>query len=222
MERKQDKVELSFVKNHPPECRSCEYDYVVITVPPKSLGRIKISSDQSALASKMAVQELTIRPLLKVLLNFKRKFWGDRQGLILTDLPVGQVWYPSFRGEKGEKDSNVLVAAYMWADLAVEWMDVSDAELLDITLHSLVQLHGIDIAELRSILKHKAIVKWPEAYTLLEKNRFDRLYETFERTTEPTRIHFADEHMSLLHGWIISSVIPAQQIASRIIKMSRN
>lgn len=45
LERKQDKVELSFVKNHPPECRSCEYDHVVITVPPKSLGQIKISSD---------------------------------------------------------------------------------------------------------------------------------------------------------------------------------
>lgn len=218
LKRRPNAVDLSYVDSQSNTVVTCEYDHIVITAPPKSLRKISISSDRSALNTKKAIEEFTIRPLLKVLFNFKSNFWGDRQGLIPTDLPVAQVWYPSRRED--EKDSNVLVAAYRWADLAIEWMDLPESKLIDISLESLSKLHDISTIKLRSLLKDTVVVKWPEAYTLLEASKFDRLHEIMNISTKDARIHYAGEHTNLLHGWIISSVMPAQQTARKIIEAS--
>lgn len=193
-------VSVAGKSNFDGEFQSNGYDHVIITAPPKSLEMIQIRGSETAIEIKDSIEALTIRPLLKVLINFSENFWGHREGLIATDLSIAQVWYPSSRHDGNSPESTVLVASYRWADLAAEWMHVPDEQIIEKALNDLSVLHSIDVVKLKRLMKHNHVVKWPEAYTLLERDKFDELCDLQEQDDGDCRIHFAGEHTSLLHA----------------------
>jgi monoamine oxidase len=108
--------------------QTAQADWCVCTIPLSILGQIPMNVDGPMAAAIAAVPNCTS---VKVGLQFKRRFWEEDEqiygGVTYTDLPIGQISYPSsgfFGAGKG-----VLLGAYIWDMLnSMEFTSMAPAE----------------------------------------------------------------------------------------------
>jgi monoamine oxidase len=108
--------------------QTVQADWCVCTIPLSILGQIPMNVGGPMAAAIAAVPYCTS---VKVGLQFKRRFWEEDEqiygGVSYTDLPIGQISYPSsgfFSGGKG-----VLLGAYIWDMLnSMEFTSMTAAE----------------------------------------------------------------------------------------------
>lgn len=114
-------------------------DYAICTIPPTILR--KIPND----FNMMLKNTLNIVPFQnsgKVALQFKRRFWEEDDrifgGLSWTDLPIGELWYPSsgFLGKKG-----VMGGYYIFGPLSDKLGTMTPEERIEFALSNGEKIH---------------------------------------------------------------------------------
>ena len=196
--------------------QSAQADWCVCTIPLSILGEIPMNVGAPMIRAIAAVPYATS---VKVGLQFKRRFWeADEQiygGVTYTDLPIGQISYPSsgyFSDGKG-----VLLGAYIWDMLnSMEFTSMAPAERVAKALEYGSRIHpqyreefdnGISIAWHRVPGALGCFGLWTDA---TRAEHYDNLCQ-FDG-----RIVLAGEHASYLPAWQEGAVTSALDAIDRL------
>lgn len=194
-------------------------NYVLVTAPPLHLHAIRFAGLPVAEQLAESIKRLQVRPLFKCLALCDRPYWvadSDLRegGLLPTDTPLTQVWYPSPLAE----NNRVMTAAYAFASYAEQWTKVSDTAAVRAAVTSgLREVHS-DLDDVGNSIGELAHTYWDNGYTYLEPRTYrNLLYSMTADGCLDERVAFAGEHMGPMHGWIVSAVMPAQYAVSGIL-----
>ena len=196
--------------------QTAQADWCVCTIPLSILGQIPLNVGAPLVR---AIGAVPYCPSVKVGLQFGRRFWEqDEQiygGVTYTDLPIGQISYPSsgyFQDGKG-----VLLGAYIW-DLrtAMEFTSMSPAERIAKSVDYGNQIHP----QYRREFEHGMAVAW---------HRVPSAMGCFGLWTEATRaehydnlcaidgrVVLAGEHASYMPAWQEGAVTSALDAIDRL------
>ena len=196
--------------------QTVQADWCVCTIPLSILGQIPLNVGGPLTKAIAAVPYATS---LKVGLQFKRRFWEEDEqiygGVTYTDLPIGQISYPSsgfFGSGKG-----VLLGAYIWDELAsMQFTSMPPAERVAQAVAYGNHIHpqyreefdnGIAVAWHRAPFALGCFGLWTEA---TRAEHYDNLCQ-FDG-----RIVLAGEHASYLPAWQEGAVTSALDAIDRL------
>jgi monoamine oxidase len=196
--------------------QSAEADWCVCTIPLSILGEIPMEVGAPMVRAIAAVPYATS---VKVGLQFRRRFWEmDEQiygGVTYTDLPIGQISYPSsgyFSDGKG-----VLLGAYIWDMLnSMEFTSMTPAERVAKAVEYGSRIHpqyqqefdnGVGIAWHRVPGAQGCFGIWSDA---TRAEHYDNLCQL------DGRIVLAGEHASYLPAWQEGAVTSALDAIDRL------
>jgi monoamine oxidase len=199
-----------------PGRQTSQADWCVCTLPLSILGQIPMNVGAPMSAAIAAVPYF---PSVKVGLQFKRRFWEEDEqiygGVTYTDLPIGQISYPSsgyFGGGKG-----VLLGAYIWEMLdSMQFTSMTAAERVAKAVEYGSQIHpqyraefdnGVAVAWHRSPFAMGCFGIWTDAS---RAQHYDNLCQ-FDG-----RIVLAGEHASYLPAWQEGAVTSALDAIDRL------
>ncbi len=196
--------------------QSAQADWCVCTIPLSVLGQIPMNVGAPMAKAVAAVPYATS---VKVGLQFKRRFWeADEQiygGVTYTDLPIGQISYPSSGYLSDGK--GVLLGAYIWDFLnSMEFTSMPPAERVAKAVEYGSQIHpqyraefdnGIAVAWHRVPFALGCFGLWTDA---LRAEHYDNLC-AFDG-----RIVLAGEHASYLPAWQEGAVTSALDAIGRL------
>jgi monoamine oxidase len=195
---------------------SAQADWCVCTIPLSVLDEIPVNVGAPMLRAISAVPYATS---VKVGLQFKRRFWeSDEQiygGVTYTDLPIGQISYPSsgfFSDGKG-----VLLGAYIWDMIhSMEFTSMTPAERVAKAVEYGNQIHpqyrqefdqGVAVAWHRVPGALGCFALWTDA---TRAEHYDNLCQL------DGRIVLAGEHASYLPAWQEGAVTSALDAIGRL------
>lgn len=219
------------------EAQERRFDFAVCTMPIKQLENLEIApQDLDGLAAKKeAWREVQMEHLAKCLFHCNQRFWESDHDIVggksFTDELIQQCYYPSdnSRRERRESGSNqwiqrdpelsshagVFTAAYMWGQSAQRYAQLKDDEQRTAGVAECVdRLHGRPSDE--SVRDHIVTVHhhvWKEGFTYFKPGHQLRHQENMRRPLDDpsgdARVFFAGEHLGIIHGWILSSIVTA-------------
>ena len=191
-------------------------DWCVCTIPLSILGQIPMNVGAPMARAIAAVPYCTG---LKVGLQFKRRFWEEDEqiygGITYTDLPIGQISYPSSRFFSDGK--GVLLGAYIW-DMrnSMDFTSMTPAERVSKAVEYGSQIHpqyskefdnGIAVAWHRVPSAMGCFGLWSDA---ARAEHYDNLCG-FDG-----RIVLAGEHASFMPAWQEGAVTSALDAIDRL------
>ncbi len=191
-------------------------DWCVCTIPLSILSQIPMNVDGPMAKAIAAVPYCTG---LKVGLQFKRRFWEEDEqiygGITYTDLPIGQISYPSSRFFASGK--GVLLGAYIWDMInSMDFSSMTPAERVAKAVEYGSQIHpqytqefdnGIAVAWHRVPAAMGCFGLWSDAN---RAEHYDNLCG-FDG-----RIVLAGEHASYLPAWQEGAVTSALDAIDRL------
>jgi monoamine oxidase len=191
-------------------------DYAIITVPFPVLRHVEVLKPFSK-AKQRAIRQLHYDASAKVLLQFRRRFWEEDEGIFgggtVTDLPIRIVYYPDHGRETGR---GVVLASYTWSEDAQRWGSLSAADRIEQALENLSQIHPQAVEE----FEVGASKMWHDdefaggAFALFDPGQQTLLHDHI--VAPEGRIHFAGEHTSLCHAWIQGAIESGLRAAQEI------
>jgi monoamine oxidase len=205
---------------HGGEARQANADWCVCTVPLSILSQIRNNFSSTLQA---AINAVPYAPAIKAGLQFKRRFWEEDEaiygGISYTDLPIGQVSYPSTDYQKPGK--GVILGAYMFGISAVEFTSLSPSERLQRVLEYGTQLHPQMSTEFDngiSVAWHR--VPWTlGCYGMWKDDTRQQYYK--DLCAIDGRTVLAGEHCSFVNAWqegaILSSLSAIGRLHQRVI-----
>ncbi|HEX3950367.1 MAG TPA: flavin monoamine oxidase family protein [Steroidobacteraceae bacterium] len=193
-------------------------DFCICTIPLSILGQIPMNVGAPMAKAIAAVPYCTG---LKVGLQFKRRFWEEDEqiygGITYTDLPIGQISYPSSRFFSDGK--GVLLGAYIWDMMnSMEFTSMTPAERVSKAVEYGSQIHpqysgefdnGVAVAWHRVPSALGCFGLWAEQ---TRAQHYDNLC-AFDG-----RIVLAGEHASYLPAWQEGAVTSALDAIGRLHK----
>lgn len=201
--------------NAPSETIRESADYCVCTIPLSILSQIPIDVSPE---KKAAIKSVPYDSLVKVGLQFKRRFWEQDEsiygGITHTDLPINRISYPST--EYGSSGKGVLLGAYIWGPNAYKFTTMTPAQRIDKTLEYGSQIHDQYRKEFDngfSVAWHK--VPWTNGcYGMWTSEKRDEHYENLCKVDG--RIVLAGEHASYIPAWMEGAILSAKDAINRI------
>jgi monoamine oxidase len=226
------------------------FDFVLCTAPINRLRDIEITpgSLDGLAGKKDAWNKVQMEYLAKCLFHCDKRFWESEYGIVggksFTDESIQQCYYPSDNGRRERKRSGanqwvqrdqevsghagVFTAAYMWGDSAQNYAELDDDEhrrrrvVADVD-----QLHG-NFAT-RSVRNRIVNVRdhiWLEGFTYFEPGHQVRHQENMRKPIKDSsgnaRVFFAGEHLGIIHGWILSSIVTALAAVSGLTQAANS
>jgi monoamine oxidase len=196
--------------------QTAKADWCVCTIPLSILGQIPMKVGGPMAAAISAVPYCTG---LKVGLQFKRRFWEEDEqiygGITYTDLPIGQISYPSSRFFSEGK--GVLLGAYIWdMNESMRFSSMSPAERVAKAVEYGSKIHpqyakefdnGVGVAWHRVPGAMGCFGLWTDA---ARAEHYDNLC-AFDN-----RIVLAGEHASYLPAWQEGAVTSALDALDRL------
>ena len=196
--------------------QSARADWCVCTIPLSILGQIPMNVGG---AMAKAIAAVPYSTSLKVGLQFKRRFWEEDEqiygGVTYTDLPIGQISYPSSRFLADGK--GVLLGAYIWdMTTSMDFSSMTPTERVSKAVEYGSQIHpqyrqefdnGIAVAWHRVPFAMGCFGLWNEA---TRAEHYDNLC-AFDG-----RIVLAGEHASYLPAWQEGAVTSALDAIDRL------
>lgn len=191
-------------------------DYAIVTLPFSVLRHVEALPGFSR-GKQRAIRQLHYDASAKILLQFRRRFWEDDDGIVggatFTDLPIRAVFYPTHSRETGR---GVLLASYTWSEDAQRWGSLSPADRITQALENLAQVHPQAPAE----FEVGTSKMWHDdefaggAFALFDPGQQSLLYHDI--VSPEGRIHFAGEHASLAHAWIQGAIESGLRAAAEV------
>jgi monoamine oxidase len=196
--------------------QTAKADWCVCTIPLSILGQIpmKVGGPMAK-----AIASVPYNTGLKVGLQFKRRFWEEDEqiygGITYTDLPIGQISYPSSRFFAAGK--GVLLGAYIWDMFnSMHFSSMSPAERVAKAVEYGSQIHpqyaqefdnGVAVAWHRVPSAMGCFGLWSDA---ARAEHYDNLC-AFDG-----RIVLAGEHASYMPAWQEGAVTSALDALGRL------
>lgn len=196
--------------------QTAKADWCVCTIPLSILSQIPMNVGGAMAKAITAVPYCTG---LKVGLQFKRRFWEEDEqiygGVTYTDLPIGQISYPSSRFLSDGK--GVLLGAYIWNMVnSMDFSSMTPAQRVSKAVEYGSQIHpqytkefdnGVAVAWHRSPFSMGCFGLWSDA---TRAEHYDNLC-AFDG-----RIVLAGEHASYLPAWQEGAVTSAHDAIGRL------
>jgi monoamine oxidase len=190
-------------------------DWCVCTIPLPILAQIPLNVGP-ALAS--AVSAVPYASAVKVGLQFKRRFWEEDEhiygGITYTDLPIGNVGYPSTGFHASGK--GVLLGAYMFGPNAADFTSMTPPERVQKAVDYGNQIHR----QYREEFDNGVAVAWhrvPFAMGCAGMWTSDSRAKHYDDLCAiDGRIVLAGEHASFIGGWQEGAVTSALDAIGRL------
>lgn len=202
------------------QTQSFEGDFLLLTIPFSCQRFVKVEPAFSY-EKRRAIIELHYDTATKVLLEFSERFWEwdeevwNQKGMgspyrghnsvgggSVTDNPNRNIYFPSH--PVPGSDGGVILASYTWADDAIRWDSIPDADRYPYALAGLVDLYGEGI--LQYFTGYGQTQSWIEDYYAMGEAAVfapGQITELHPHIPTPEgNVHFAGEHTSLKHAWI--------------------
>ncbi|HYJ20626.1 MAG TPA: NAD(P)/FAD-dependent oxidoreductase [Solirubrobacterales bacterium] len=237
-------------KQEEEDVRERVFDFVICTAPIKRLQNIDIApQDLEGLAEKReAWRQVQMEHLAKCLFHCDRRFWESKYEIVggksFTDESIQQCYYPSDNGRRERRLSGanqwiprdtevpdhagVFTAAYMWGDSAQRYARLEDDERRTREVIAGVdRLHGCseDDSVRSRIVKARHHV-WQEGFTYFRPGQQLRHQENMRKpigdSSGSARIFFAGEHLGIIHGWILSSIVTSLAAVGGVIRAANS
>jgi monoamine oxidase len=191
-------------------------DYAIVTLPFPVLRHVDIVPHVSR-PKQRAIRQLTYDASAKILLQCRRRFWEEDEGIFgggtITDLPIRNVFYPEQGRETGR---GVILASYTWSEDAQRWGSLSPQERVAEAAEQLSIIHP----QIQAEFEAGASYMWHDdqfaggAFALFDPGQQTLLHEAI--VAPEGRLHFAGEHASLAHAWIQGAVESGLRAAREI------
>ncbi|WP_298289499.1 NAD(P)/FAD-dependent oxidoreductase [Novosphingobium sp.] len=214
---KQDEkgVTASYVDTKTGEKLTAQADWCICTIPLSILSQIEmnVGADMAA-----AIGAVPYAASLKVGLEFKRRFWEqDEQiygGITMTDLPIGQISYPS--SKYGSAGPASLLGAYGFGAFAFEFTSLPPAERVARTVEWGSRIHpqykeeflnGIAVGWHRVPWTQGCFGQWTDE---MRAEHYKNLCQI------DGRIMLAGEHASYIPAWQEGGILSALDTIGRL------
>ena len=192
-----------------------EGDAVIIATPLHIIRQMKIhakpntQTDEIPSKTYSAIEDIWYAPSTKVMLQFYTKFWekkcGIKGGVSITNLPIGQIYYPtsSSSNDSSSTDGRGILLCYTWKAEALLFGSLSSAGAIQEALREIAEIHDRETVE--EEFEVGAVQAWYSdpaaqgAYALLKPDQFKKvgyLYYPWKN------IYFAGDGISFASGWI--------------------
>ncbi len=176
-------------------------DWCVCAMPLTVLGQMEV---QVSPATWAGIRGVAYWPAVKIGLQMKRRFWEEDDriygGITYTDLPIGQISYPS--ADLGTKGKGVLLGAYVIASAAAyEFTSLSPEERVEWAVKFGARIHP----QYEQEFENGVSVGWHRQPWILgcaaswDSELRRQHYENLRRIDG--RIVFAGDHLSDLVAW---------------------
>ena len=183
-------------------------DVMVMTLP---LNIIRQTAFFPPLDSSLAdsLTEVYYSPSTKIMLQCKTKFWeklGLYGGFSFTNLPIGQIHYPTNTECNPDPDERGVLMCYTWKEDALLFGSQSEQNAIAEAVDELHEIHPeiIENFEVGGVKAWYSDVYSQGAFALLKpyeiQNVVFKLMRPYPR--EDPKIFFAGEAISFTNGWI--------------------
>jgi len=224
------------------------YSQVICTVPLGSLAAIDIPRKELSYVQRLAIRALNYDTSTKVALKFKSRWWEDPTimknqpilgGISPGDIPIRTCVYPSY-GLGVANTPGTLLASYTWAQdaqrlggLAQGKDTTADAELIELTLNNLSELHDVPVESFGKLEDHYAY-DWHNdpnargAFALFGPGQFGHpgeetsLFASMKMPAAGGLLHFAGEATSVHHAWVLGALNSAWRAVYSALGNLRN
>ena len=195
--------------------RQISGDFAIITLPFSALRFVDVLTPFSR-GKQIALRQLRYIEVLKVLLQFKHRFWETEDGIYggntPTDLPNQQIYYPE---RQHTSNRGVLIGTYTYGVEAKHWASLPEEERVKQTLKYVSKIHPQATTEFEiGTSKVWGQDRYAAGVSMYYADEHRTL---FPHTHTPEgAIHFAGEHTSYKHGWIEGAVESGLRAAHEI------
>ncbi|MDR3005621.1 MAG: flavin monoamine oxidase family protein [Acidovorax sp.] len=208
---------------HPGAMRKISADWCVCTIPASILSQMDI---QVSSAMRAGIDSLPYASSNKIGLEFKRRFWEEDEhiygGISLTDLPIGQISYPS-TGYMRPGPAVLLGAYTMETNSSYRLASLSPKERIRMALEYGSQIHPQYLKEFKcgvAVAWHR--VPWIQGcYGKWSDELRAQHYQAMAQVDG--RIVLAGEHLSYLPAWqegaVLSSLDAIQRLHAKAISV---
>lgn len=194
------------------------FDRVIMALPTAALRMI--DTPLWPVAKRQAIRSLHFEPLYKIGLRFRRRFWEQvaapsHGGQSISDFPSRWCVYPSY--DIGGSGAGVLLL-YSWMTDAYQWLPQQRAERVRLALRDLGQMYAgeVDIeAEFIEAFDVAWPTEWATGDAMFFPGQFRNLFNV-AREAEGV-VHFAGEHLSVHHTWIVGALDSALTACRQIL-----
>lgn len=195
-------------------------DFAIVAIPYPSLRFVDAVKPFSS-GKQIALRQLHYADCVKVLLQCRRRFWEEDEGLFggatVTDIPIRSIYYPE-HGRETKK--GVLLGCFTYGEDANRWAALPAEGRIAQTLKYVAQIHP----QISSEFEGGFSKVWSDdqfaggAFALFEPGQQARLHPHI--VAPEGRIHFAGEHTSLKHMWIEGAVESGLRAAREVHERS--
>jgi len=215
------------------------FDYVVVAVPPPALRKLNFECAHALDEKVAAISATKMGPLAKSLLHCRERFWEVEPlsifgGLSFTNLSSQQCWYPSdnslrYRDNSGRsryrarnpdlsRRPGVLTASYLWGPSARKFARIADEAKTKQVIADLAALHQLDPEFVERQVLSSVHKYWADGFTLLDTSHYRHLGAPLRDAAHVARVFFAGEHVSMVHGWMISAIVSALAAVRHVLE----
>jgi monoamine oxidase len=194
------------------------FDKVIMAVPPAALRMIE--TPQWPVTKMQAIRSMHFEPLYKIGMRFRTRFWEkvarpSLGGQSISDLPMRWCVYPSYG--IGTEGPGVLLL-YSWMSDAYNFLPKSQEERVSIGLKNLQEIYAgeVDVAE--QFLEAFDVV-WPNEWATGDAMFFPGQFRCLFNAARQAEgnVHFAGEHLSVHHTWIVGALDSALAACHQIL-----
>lgn len=189
-------------------------DHLVCAVPFTLLRRVEVAPAFSV-GKRMAIEQMVFSSASKVFLQTKKRFWTEEKlnGFAYTDLPLGQVWNPSYQqpGTRG------ILLGYIASQNSVELTAMKEDARINFALEQMEKVYP----GLRENFEGGVSLCWDEdpwargATPVFKPGQVTALVPHIARPEG--RVHFAGDHTSVwFDGWMQCALESGNRAAKEI------
>jgi len=209
-------VDVSYVDaQHGGAPRHATADWCICTIPLSILNQIEVRVGE---AMQAAIQAVAYEAVVKVGLQFKRRFWEEDEriygGITYTDLPIQMIGYPM--AGQNNVGKGVLLGGYIWGASAYEFTAMTPEQRVRKAVELGAQIHpqykdefenGIAVAWHRVPFSNGCFANWSDE---AREKHYENLCQI------DGRVMLAGEHASRLPAWQEGAVLSALDAIGRL------
>ena len=225
------------------------FAFAVITIPPAELKMVRLGGiDRSVRDKKQAaLRKSNVDFLAKALVHCSERFWERLDppifgGTSFTDLSIQQSWYPSdnarrhrdyagrnqyvARNPQASLHRGVFTGAYTWGANAEKFAQLSEAEQRTTVIREVAKLHNFPREDLEKATLEVVTKVWENGMTYYRADEHQKCHLDLQRPLSAPgarpRVFFAGEYLGVVHGWIVSAIMPALKAVKDVLTEVEN
>lgn len=193
----------------------CVGDAVILTVPVNIMRQMKFDPPLPP-EYYMALENIRYTPSTKILLQCRERFWekeGIYGGFSKTNMPIGQLHYPSNPDFKIPRSERGILMCYTWKNEALLFGSQSSEDAIFEAVREVEEIHP----NVREYFEVGAVEAWYNepsaqgAFALLKPMQYLAIELLMDNPH--LSVYFAGEALSTTNGWIQGALVSGLRAA---------